>query len=191
MMGTVIVRSREQLDDAFRHANQVVVEGNDDLLSYAIEASGRAGQSHGGHGRKPRGIDDHAADGGPPTALIAVMVALLLLLFVASGSFFLFSRDLFWAHSAGSSRQPLPASHYDPAAQVQEILRTIASSISGLASHASLWVWPAVAVIAILALWNLTSKAIRSGNNVDLSWQVTSYVSGRLVITRVGTPSRG
>jgi hypothetical protein len=49
--------------------------------------------------------------------------------------------------------------------------------------------WPAVAIIAIMALALIARQAIATGRNVEFSWKVTEKVSGRLVITKVKDPS--
>jgi hypothetical protein len=50
--------------------------------------------------------------------------------------------------------------------------------------------WPAVAIVAILALFLIARQAIAGGRNVDISWKVTEKVSGRVVITKVRAPVR-
>jgi hypothetical protein len=50
--------------------------------------------------------------------------------------------------------------------------------------------WPAVAIVAIVALFLIARQAIAGGRNVEISWKVTEKVSGRVVITKVRTPVR-
>lgn len=45
--------------------------------------------------------------------------------------------------------------------------------------------WPIVAIVAIIVLGLIASKAISHGQNVELEWKVTSKVTGRLVLTKV------
>jgi hypothetical protein len=45
--------------------------------------------------------------------------------------------------------------------------------------------WPAVAVVAILALFFIARQAIAGGRNVEIQWKVTENVTGRVVITKV------
>jgi hypothetical protein len=47
--------------------------------------------------------------------------------------------------------------------------------------------WPAVSIIAILALFFIARQAITSGRNVEISWKVTEKITGRVVITKVRT----
>ena len=50
-------------------------------------------------------------------------------------------------------------------------------------------IWAGVVVIAIIALYLLIREAMRAGNNVEVSWEVTEKVKGKLVITKVTTPA--
>ena len=45
--------------------------------------------------------------------------------------------------------------------------------------------WPAVTIIAIVALFLIARQAISSGSNVTIVWKVTERVQGRVVITKV------
>jgi hypothetical protein len=45
--------------------------------------------------------------------------------------------------------------------------------------------WPAVAIVAIVALFLIARQAISTGSNVTIQWKVTEKVSGRVVITKV------
>ncbi len=50
------------------------------------------------------------------------------------------------------------------------------------------FMWPAVSIVAILALFFIARQAIAGGRNVEISWKVSEKVGGRVVITRVRTP---
>jgi len=52
------------------------------------------------------------------------------------------------------------------------------------------FLWPAVSIVAILALFFIARQAIAGGRNVEISWKVSEKVSGRVVITKVRTPVR-
>jgi hypothetical protein len=45
--------------------------------------------------------------------------------------------------------------------------------------------WPAVAIVAIVALFLIARQAISTGSNVTIQWKVTEKVTGRVVITKV------
>jgi hypothetical protein len=45
--------------------------------------------------------------------------------------------------------------------------------------------WPAVVIVAIIALFLIARQAIAGGRNVEISWKVTEKVKGRVVITKV------
>ncbi len=49
--------------------------------------------------------------------------------------------------------------------------------------------WPAVSIVAIIALFFIARQAITGGRNVEISWKVTEKVTGRVVITKVRTPA--
>jgi hypothetical protein len=50
--------------------------------------------------------------------------------------------------------------------------------------------WAVVAGIAVVLLYSVMRQAMKTGHKVELSWQVTSVASGRLVITKVQAPRR-
>jgi hypothetical protein len=45
--------------------------------------------------------------------------------------------------------------------------------------------WIAVALVAIVVVYLIVSKAIDGERNVELAWKITEKVSGKLVIKRV------
>lgn len=45
--------------------------------------------------------------------------------------------------------------------------------------------WAGVAVVAIVALYLIARQAIAGGQNVEISWKVTSKVKGKVIISRV------
>ena len=47
--------------------------------------------------------------------------------------------------------------------------------------------WPAVAIVAIIALFLIARQAIAGDRNVEIAWKVTEKVTGRVVITKVKT----
>lgn len=57
------------------------------------------------------------------------------------------------------------------------------------ATGAQSFAWPAVAVVAIAALYLIARQSILSGNNVEISWKVTEKVAGKVVITKVKSRS--
>ena len=65
-----------------------------------------------------------------------------------------------------------------------------ASAEAAAASDLPSLVWPVVAIVAIVALYLVARQAISSGSNVEIHWQVTEKVTGRLVITKQSRPAK-
>ncbi len=234
----VHVTSKDELDAALLSADQVIVEGSDQLLSYAVakashdpelarvdvqigDRSISVGRDAAGDGSTRDGDSGVPASrrsddfGAPPAAArrltflvlglcLAVMtlaaIAAMLYLHSPVTNSVVPSTGSPPPASAGSGREvttspapapspspppasagsaidvptspaPPPPRSPPPASSVPEILQSLA--------------WPAVAIAAILALFLVARQAIAGGRNVELSWQVTEKVSGRVVITKV------
>jgi hypothetical protein len=167
---TVRATTKEEVDAALAAADQITVEGDDELLTYAVNKA--AGDSEN------RITLDLEADGPPaaeqevervviaararpvpplpkrrsPLPYLFGVVAALLVIGVA----------------AVVSVRPHPEYLGEPPP----------TDFSGLA-------WPAVAIVAIVALFLIARQAISSGSNVTIQWKVTEKVSGKVVITKV------
>jgi hypothetical protein len=48
-------------------------------------------------------------------------------------------------------------------------------------------VWPTIVLAAIIALFLIARQAIGSGRNVEVNWKVTEQITGRVVISKVRT----
>ena len=66
---------------------------------------------------------------------------------------------------------PPPLAPTPKPSELQQILESLA--------------WPAVVMVAIIALFFIARQAIAGGRNVEISWKVTEKVTGRVVITKV------
>jgi hypothetical protein len=174
----VKVTTPEELDSAFASADRLIVEGDDTLLSYAATkaaaGSGNEVQIEIGH----ETLATAASRRMLPIA-IAALVAVVGLLGAGIYVFVPFPEAA------------APTSHY------QHKLETLNGGLSQPtevgAQGPSEWapfLWPAVSIVAILALFLIARQAIAGGRNVEISWKVTEKVSGRVVITKVRTPIR-
>ncbi len=119
-----------------------------------------------------------------------IVVAILLIAGVSLGVFMLRSHPVGETADAGN-----PASQVAPAPPPPDVdlglptsTQPPAPSLTNEAGIINAIAWPAVAVIAILALALIARQAIAAGRNVEFSWKVTEKVSGRVVITRVKNP---
>jgi hypothetical protein len=226
------VTTEEELDSALASADQVIVEGDDRLLSYAatkasgdpenhvaVEVGGRS-ISVGGTGDRttvqarsypappspviaPTGLAEASAlapRGGPPRRTMVIIVVLLFALFSGLGGYFGLGTRWFVPSSPDTAQPspapppadgrisgglaaplppspvPSPSNTVSPSTNVSMVLQTLS--------------WPAVAIIAIAALFFIARQAIKGGRNVEISWKVTEKLAGRVVITKVRTPSR-
>ncbi len=90
----------------------------------------------------------------------------------------------------GRIAEPKPGIHVPSRPQPQEQPEHRAGAPSNAASIAQALAWPAVAIIAIIALFLVARQAIAGGRNVEITWKVTEKVTGRVVITRVTNRAR-
>ena len=190
---TVRVTTKEELDAALATAaDQVIVEGDDDLLTYAVNTA--AENIYGivrENGRREVVVRINAPNGAAGNAVVlhdniarpeggrksGLAVATLLGLGVVAIGWFWFGKALNDNRSqvvfqpSGPATPPTPESSF-------------------WANFPSL-LWPLVSIVAIIALFLIAQQAISSGSNVTISWKVTEKVSGRVVITKVRErPSR-
>ncbi len=255
---TVRVTTRQELDAALDSADQVVVEGDDQLLSYAVarasndpqnriaievqEQSGSLGRDaaegipFGGNsvstppadpamliGGKPlsqpspayvppaRSAPSPAAPASPfrPRNLMLVAVALVLLALGAGGGIYALvgakvpqpphttpgpvapANPALGAVSSIPQAVPTPEAPALVPANPPPVPPTTAAAVplpippTNAAAVLQALAWPAVAIIAISALFLIARQAIAGGRNVEISWQVTEKVVGRVVITKV------
>ncbi len=163
----VRVTSRAELDAALRSADRIVIEDDPGLTAYARHIAGGDPALAIATARRLRPIADLERDAHVATLSRAPRlwpwVAGAAGLAVAAGAALLlehFARP----ESAAARRAALvPAARIDPA--------TLA--------------WPAVTVALIVALYLIARQAIASGRDVQIAWQITEKVGGRVVITRV------
>ena len=233
----VRVTSKEELDSALASADQVIVEGDDQLLSYAAAKASHEPQLSsvvieigrhsisvganvagsavvtGDNNKISNTWAEYAKKKPPPlpspfpsrstawwSARKSSGFRLLLGLFIAfallaplSLWYFASPAVLINANSAIStpgstpgpqspavtgtqgditiSRPPNPPSTLPNSSSTPQVLQSLA--------------WPAVAIVAIVALFFIARQAIAGGRNVEISWKVTEKVTGRVVITKV------
>lgn len=215
----VRVTNERELDAALDSADQVIVEGDDRLLSYAVaKASGdpesrvsvelQARPKPAGLSQLPEDVvrlgetpprgpiatsaPSPAAWGADRRIVLAVML-LIAVLFGLGGWLVLVETTGPPATVAASSdviAEPKPGIHVPSRPQPQEQPEQRAGAPGNAASIAQALAWPAVAIIAIIALFLVARQAIAGGRNVEITWKVTEKVTGRVVITRVTNRAR-
>lgn len=149
--------TQQEVDAAFSAADQVIVEGDDHLLYYAI---GRSASSSGR--RKRRWLKVFLYIIGISTFFGTVLIGLITLRYWSAAYIdYLEERGRFLSLSPEPDITPLL------------ILKELA--------------WPAVAVVAIIALFLIARQAISGDRNVEIGWKVTEKVTGRVIITKVRT----
>jgi hypothetical protein len=191
----VTVTTQEELDSAFDSADEMIVEGDDALLSYAAtKASGDSGNTVAVETGAAVSVAVSPVQPGrrrwlPPLAAIFVLIVAL----AGAGYYFLVPRP--------EAAAPIHHQHHTAAPAVggaagSTELPSIApddqpepAGAEGPSEWAPL-MWPAVSIVAILALFLIARQAIAGGRNVEISWKVSEKVSGRVVITKVRTPGR-
>lgn len=228
----VRVTSKEELDSALASADQVIVEGDDQLLSYAAAKASHEPQLSsvvieigrhsisvganvagsavvtGDNNKISNTWAEYAKKKPPPlpspfpsrstawwSARKSSGFRLLLGLFIA---FALLAPLSLWYFASPAvdhakllivteglqspavtgtqgditiSRPPNPPSTLPNSSSTPQVLQSLA--------------WPAVAIVAIVALFFIARQAIAGGRNVEISWKVTEKVTGRVVITKV------
>jgi hypothetical protein len=218
----VRVTNEQELDAALASADQLIVEGDDRLLSYAVaKASGdpesrvsielQASPKPAGLSQLPEDVvrlgetpprgpiatsaPSPAAWGADRRIVLAVML-LIAVLFGLGGWLVLVETTGPPATVTASSdvmgriAEPQPGIHVPSRPQPQEQPEQRAGAPSNAASIAQALAWPAVAIIAIIALFLVARQAIAGGRNVEITWKVTEKVTGRVVITRVTNRAR-
>jgi hypothetical protein len=186
----VKVTSQGELDSAFASADRLIVEGDDALLSYAATKAAGDGDSEV-EVALSHDIMAVAAPSRRGRALSIAAAVMLLVGLLGAGAYFFVPFPEAAApqvhhhyHSAdiGAGRAPASEGHVPAEGPV-------AVGAEGPSEWAP-FLWPAVSVVAILALFLTARQAIAGGRNVEISWRVTEKVSGRMVITKVRTPAR-
>jgi len=196
----VTVTTQEELDSAFGSADELIVEGDDALLSYAAnKASGDPGSTvaveTGAAGISVAAEVPFRRRRWPLLLALAAILVLIVALAGAGVYFFVpfpeaiapppphYHHAVPHATGGGNAgRAELPNTAPDEAPPE-------AAGAEGPSEWAPL-MWPAVSIVAILALFLIARQAIAGGRNVEISWKVSEKVSGRVVITKVRTPAR-
>ena len=153
--------SRAEIDAALQAADEVVVEGDEELLSYAATKATR----------------ETSFTKLTKIALLEIIFGVVGILCLAIGGIY-----YFLDHQTGSTLV-YPPHPSDPPAITPDSVGAQNSFLEVLPSI----VWPLVVLVAILAVFSIMRKSIDSGSNVEVSWKVTERFSGRLVITKVTT----
>jgi hypothetical protein len=172
---TVHVTTKDQLVSALATADQVTVEGDEELLTYAIRATT---------------APEYIKPGRGPRRLFLLIAGVLLLgLSLAAAVYLLtlgnniptsYSGPLD-AEVTGPSLAPAP----QPSPETAEGPKHPRIQRPNAGFDLVPFAWPLVAVVAIIALFMIARQAIASGSNVTVSLQVTERISGRVVITKV------
>lgn len=173
---TALATTKEELDAALASADQVTVEGDDELLSYAVNKASNDPENRVsvevGHDsiywehRK----EDVATEATTKPRLRGRRVRYLVL--VLAGLLVLGLGGLLSLLSIQSG--PAPPQPLQPTTPHSDFWANLPSLL-----------WPVVAIVAIIALFLIARQAISSGSNVTIQWKVTEKVSGRVVITKV------
>jgi hypothetical protein len=192
----VTVTTQEELDSAFDSADEMIVEGDDALLSYAAtKASGDSGNTVAVEtGAAAVSVAASPVQPGrrrwlPPLAAAVVLIVAL----AGAGYYFLIPRPEAAApihhqhHTAAPAAGGAAGSTELPSIAPDD--QPVLAGAEGPSEWAPL-MWPAVSIVAILALFLIARQAIAGGRNVEISWKVSEKVSGRVVITKVRTPGR-
>jgi len=181
----VTVTTQEELDSAFGSADRLIVEGDDALLSYAATKAA----SGTGNAVKVEMSGDLTVAAPPPRRgrVLPVVAAVLLLLVALAGAGVYFLVP--FPEAAGPIHHEHHQSHTGTAAGDIPADGPLEVGAEGPSEWAP-FMWPAVSIVAILALFLIARQAIAGGRNVEISWKVSEKVSGRVVITKVRTPAR-
>lgn len=199
---TVHATSRGEIDHALATADRIIVEGDDDLLSYAINKAAVEPEDRisialpSPAAKLPREPGEQPALRAPPapralerpygrpregvrhtSSFAAIAAGSVLGIGIVGAAAWLF----------------VPAQHYAPNATIEP-----PAKVTGHEATDDFWanlpnvLWPAVAIVAIVALFLIARQAISSGNNVTIVWRVTEKVQGRVVIAKIRdrTPRR-
>jgi hypothetical protein len=216
---TVRVTTREELDAALATADQVTVEGDDELLTYAVN---KAAHDSGHHVLvdfgiaeavygKPQRVSEllPAPQLDPPIPAAprqwiarvrppssrdvrpdrAVNKTRLLVAVVALVVLLTFGGAGAWYLLF--RRESVPSPQVFAPVLTENIRHHGAANTKGdFWANLPSMLWPLVAIVAIVALFLIAWKAIGSGRNVTIQWKVTENVSGRVVITKVREPAQ-
>jgi hypothetical protein len=233
------VTTEQELDSALASADQVIVEGDDRLLSYAATKASGDPENHvavevggrtisvggvGGAGDRttvparsypappspviaPTVLAEASASaprGGSPRRMTVMFVVLLFALFAGLGGYFVLGTRWSVPSSPETAVVPQPSPAPPPAdssvvsgglaAPAPPLAGPSPSNTASPSTNVSLVLqtlsWPAVAIIAIAALFFIARQAIKGGRDVEISWKVTEKLAGRVVITKVRTPNK-
>ncbi|HYP63576.1 MAG TPA: hypothetical protein VEQ16_06795 [Acidocella sp.] len=196
---TVNVTSRDALDDALRTADRVIVEGDDQLLSYAVSKAAcdpkneieveTASFDFAGPGMAAPAIFDPAAfqmlgdSAAPPPPRLRARAGGTLRMELYGVIGFFIVLVLVGAVAVLGLQQRASFSPPPPGAAGGQALATQIATLP--ANDLQALAWPAVAIAAIIALFLIAILAIMNGRNVEISWQVTEKMAGRVIITKV------
>ena len=182
----VRVTSRAELDAALRSADRIVIEGDPALAAYAAGLASTAPNAPSPS--PPSGMElrpvasaereGHIAAPARAPRLWPWVAGVLALALAALAAVWLEH----FAKLPAPQRSVMPgwtALHAPPAAPAQ-----MAGQTAGGAANLA---WPAVAIVLIAAIYMIARQAIAAGRDVQIAWQVTEKVSGRLVIAKVRT----
>ena len=188
---TVRVRTKEELDAAFATADQIVVDGDDSLLSYAVSKASNDPENNQvsvdfepGPRELPRtGKADVAlrvrAVGGISSPLLPLVLAVAVaVLAILVGAYY------YYYYSAAIHISPQGIKPPGPTTPPLVFAPTTPPPSDFWSNLPSL-MWPLAAIVAIVALFLIARQAVSSGSNVKITWQVTSKVGGCVVITKV------
>jgi len=175
----VTVTTPEELDSAFASADRLIVEGDDALLSYATT---RASAGTGNAIQVELAQETLAVAAARRRLWMLPVLAALVAIGLLGAAVYVFVP---FPEAAAPSQH-----HFHKLEHGQGLIGEPAEVGAEAPSEWAPFLWPAVSIVAILALFLVARQAIAGGRNVEISWKVSEKVSGRVVITKVRTPVR-
>ena len=202
-----IVRAttEQEIDSALATADQVVVEGDDQLLSYAVGKASADPQNKiavetGEVTTTVTPTTDAAGqpieETGRPRKAIFFFLSSLVVVAIVSIVFLVFATHVsdYLLGNMNQLRAPPPTASTGPVTGTlpsgpgtsgTPIIRgTSKPADDSTLTLVQTLVWPVVTIVSIIALFLIAWKAIAGGRNVEITWKVTEKVQGKVVITK-------
>jgi hypothetical protein len=197
--------TEQEIDAALATADQVIVQGDDQLLSYAVGKASADPQNKitvetgevttaitpappDAQAKASRWAPLKAASSKAPLVVAIVAIGAIVSLVVATA----LKTDAPRVQTTSGASSPTISgqSNNNVTIRPRESSPTL-STTQGTAmpdnytlTLVQTLVWPVVTIISIIALSLIAWKAIVGGRNVEITWKVTEKVQGKVVITK-------
>jgi hypothetical protein len=166
--------TEQEIDAALETADQVIVEGDDRLLSYAVNKAAADPETkikieigetktQTGHTSKRTGV------------IRTGVILLPLFGFLGIGVL-----GFLGVHETITPAFDPPGPPRGPPAPSSD-----SSDSSDTLTLVSMLIWPVVTIVAIITLFLIARQSIGQGRNVEITWKVTEKVQGKVVISKV------